>query len=168
MDVACKQRVTHLKEYHKECENLSLQTKKVENNLKEKETARYNTQVDKEKLEKQLIELNEKNMAAQNVNYRLSFQYRFFSQKHKKQTDRVYQLNDKISFLNENITSALKQQQERATKQDVEYQALTSELASLKVTFQSNLNDLNTVEDSNLHHKKQKYEMQIEQLNRKL
>lgn len=69
MQQSCQQRLSHLQDFHKECETLSLQTKQTENMLKEKEGSRYNIQVEKEKLEKQLIDLNEKNMAAQSKNY---------------------------------------------------------------------------------------------------
>ena len=54
-------------------------------------------------------------------------------------------LTEKVQYLNNNITESLRQQQDRANKQDQEFQSLTAQLANLKVTYQTKLQELNNV-----------------------
>jgi len=59
--------------------------------------------VEKENLEKQLVQLNESNMRQQTVNYSLTHKHRFFTQKAKASAARVKILQQKTDFLTETL-----------------------------------------------------------------
>jgi len=59
---AGQQRQVNLALFNKEAEAASQQTKQTEDILKNKEIQRHEIQVKKEAMEKQLVELNEKNL----------------------------------------------------------------------------------------------------------
>ena len=103
---------------------MSQQTKQVETLLKEKESQRYAVQMEKESLEKTLVELNESNLKAQSSNYRLSTQQKLLSSRADKQGKRLSLLNDKVSFLTDTMGRALKEQQDAANRQDSEFKNL--------------------------------------------
>lgn len=44
-------------------------------------------------------------------------------------------LEERLRFMTGNVTDSLKKQQDRATKQDIEYNSLTTELTNLKNVF---------------------------------
>ena len=68
------------------------QTQKTENLLRQSDSKRYEVQVEKEVLEKKLVELNEINMLEQSKNYKLSNKYKFLSEKSTLSINRVTML----------------------------------------------------------------------------
>ena len=103
MEKAANLRHQHLKDFNSECEAASLQTKKTETMLKDKETQRHKMQVAKDQGEKELVLLNEKNLAEQKKNYQLSYKYKFLNQKSQANAKRVTMLNDKLKFMTDNL-----------------------------------------------------------------
>jgi hypothetical protein len=89
--------------------------------LKEKENQRYQVQCEKEALEKTLVELNERNMSEQSLNYKLNHRYNFLFKRSEKQKTRITMLQDRIKFITDNINQAIRDQQESVNKVDVEY-----------------------------------------------
>jgi len=123
-----KQRFLHLQEFNRECESQSKKTKESEVMLKDKETLRYSVQCEKEALEKTLVELNEKNMSEQSLNYKFKHRSSYLVKRSNKQESRIKMLQEKIKFLTDNINKSVRDQQEKANEVDVEYKRIQMEL----------------------------------------
>jgi hypothetical protein len=118
MEKSANVRLQHLKDFNQECETASMQTKKTENILKEKETARHKMQVAKDQGEKELVMLNEKNLMEQKRNYQLSYRYKFLNQKSQATAKRTTMLNDKLKFMTDNLQRQINEQSTRAREVD--------------------------------------------------
>ena len=64
--------------------------------LRQSDSQRYEVQVEKEALEKKLVELNEINMLEQTKNYRLSNKHKFLSENSRLSFNKVTMLQEKL------------------------------------------------------------------------
>jgi hypothetical protein len=97
-------RLKSLAAYNKECEESSMQTKKSETMLKEKDSERLSIQLKKEGLEKQLSDLSELHLKEQTSNYNLSHQHKFLKQKSEQTESRINMLQEKIQFMTDSLS----------------------------------------------------------------
>jgi len=118
---ASQMRLKSLAAYNKECEESSMQTKKSETMLKEKDSERLTVQLKKEGLEKQLSDLSELHLKEQTTNYNLSHQHKFLKQKSEQTESRINMLQEKIQFMTDSLSKQIKEQAENANELDVKF-----------------------------------------------
>ena len=110
--------------------------------------------MDKEALEKQLVELNEDNLGAQVSNYKLGYRVKYFSQKADMSKQRIDLLNDKLQFLTSNMAKQIKEQGDHAQSVEMEYKKLQMDLDRQREEFKGKtgrLEKLNAASAARVH-----------------